>query len=269
MMMTTANFSPGMDSKLIGRRRFANGFVMLALFAMAANAPAQQAGDVFAPFGELLATSVDNGSVDYPAFARSTAFAEMIADLATTAPARGASREQRLAFYINAYNAVSIQGILDGYSPSTIWSRIRFFKRRKYDLFNTSISLYDLEHERIMNEGEPRIHFAIVCSSKSCPPLLNELYSAGRLDAQLDDVTRRFVNNPASNRLDIETRSAELSRIFDWYRDEFEAEGDGSLQKFVARYVDDPAVRQSLETEDWSIRFMDYDWSLNGTPLNQ
>lgn len=269
MMMTMANFSHGTGRKYRGRRAQASliGSLVLALLAVVASVSAQENQDVFAPFEALLDTAVEDGWVDYPAFAESQAFADMMSQLATTTPSRNASKAERLAFYINAYNAVSIQGIVDGYSPSTVWSRIRFFKRRKYDLFNTSISLYDLEHERIISEGDTRIHFAIVCSSKSCPPLQDELYRAATLDEQLDTVTRDFVNNPGANRFNAEARSAELSRIFDWYGDEFAA-AEGSLQAYLAKYVDDPALRASLENDEWSIDFLDYDWSLNGTPID-
>ena len=224
---------------------------------------------MFEPFGTLLERSVVDGQVDYPAFAASADFAAMMTALATVTPPANADRNTRLAFYINAYNATSIQGILDGFSPSTVWSRLRFFKRRKYELFDTSLSLYELEHERIISEGDPRIHFAIVCSSQSCPPLRSELYQAQSLDAQLDEVTRAFVNQPTSNSFDQASRTARLSQIFKWYRAEFADAGDGSLGGFLARYVADPALAESLRTERWKFRFRDYDWSLNGTPIKQ
>ena len=126
------------------------------------------------------------------------------------------------------------------------------------------MTLYELEHERIISEGDPRIHFAIVCSSKSCPPLIGELYLPETLDDQLEAVTRNFVNAPQSNRFDFATKSAELSRIFKWYRVEF-AERSGSLAAFLAEYVDDPALAKSLREDDWDFDFLSYDWSLNGT----
>lgn len=246
-------------------RKFPGSLLALAL-ALAPVGAAADAAEVFAPFGELLAEHVVDGNVDYPAFAASQAFAGMMAALATAAPAASASDDDKLAFYINAYNATSIQGILDGYSPSSLWGRLRFFKRREYALLNTSMTLYELEHDYIIAAGDPRIHFAIVCSSKSCPPLESKLYDGAVLDAQLDAVARAFVNNPAGNRFDIERRKADLSRIFDWYEDEFEAEA-GSLEAWIANYIDDARLRESLQNEDWDIDYLDYDWSLNGTAL--
>ena len=258
MTTTMASSSPGTDRKFRGSAFAA----LLLLPAAAAAAPA----DVFEPFGALLAAQVEDGHVNYPAFAASDAFAGMMSALAATAPPRGASDADRLAFYINAYNATSIQGILDGYSPSTLWGRLRFFKRREYPLLNTSMTLYELEHDYIIATGDARIHFAIVCSSQSCPPLQDTLYDGARLDGQLDRVTRAFINDPEENRFDLERREADLSRIFDWYEDEFETEA-GSLRAWLARYVDDPRVRDSLVNDEWNIDFLDYDWSLNGTPL--
>ena len=242
------------------------GSLLALLLALAPVGAGADAAEVFAPFGALLAEHVVDGDVDYPAFAASEAFAGMMAALATAAPAASASDDDKLAFYINAYNATSIQGILDGYSPSSLWGRLRFFKRREYALLNTSMTLYELEHEYIIAAGDPRIHFAIVCSSKSCPPLVSALYVGATLDAQLDAVARAFVNNPASNRFDIERRKADLSRIFDWYEDEFEAEA-GSLEAWIANYIDDERLRESLKNDDWDIDYQDYDWSLNGTAL--
>ncbi|MEL6870308.1 MAG: DUF547 domain-containing protein [Pseudomonadota bacterium] len=267
MMMTTVTSSPGTVSALRGSRAAAR-VVALAALCLSALVNAADTQTIFTPFDALLRSDVRNGQVNYPAFAESTAFAQMIDALATTTPTKNATQAERLAFYINAYNAVSIQGILDGYSPSSIWGRQRFFKRRKYDLFDTSLSLYTLEHERIISEGDPRIHFAIVCSSQSCPPLRSQVFTAADLDAELDAVTAAFINNSSSNRFDLDRRSAQLSRIFKWYGDEFEAAGNGNLGRFLARYVDDPALRESLTNDEWDFEFLDYDWSLNGTPVD-
>ncbi|MEL6302534.1 MAG: DUF547 domain-containing protein [Pseudomonadota bacterium] len=264
MTMTPVNFLRGMASKFPGSKALA--LTALALFSTAQADPLHE---VFAPFESLLTSEVSDGDVNYPAFADSEAFAQMMRALATVAPSADADQATRLAFYINAYNATSIQGILDGFSPSSVWGRLRFFKRRQYELFNTSMSLYELEHERIIAEGDPRIHFAIVCSSKSCPPLRSALYTAAGLDSELDAATGAFVNNPDGNSFDLETRTATLSRIFKWYGDEFAEAGGGSLAGYLAGYVKDPAVAQSLRTERWTFDYYDYDWSLNGTAIEE
>lgn len=123
MMKTMENFSLGMVRKFPGR------FLALVLgISMFSTTYADELHDVFSPFADLLASDVADGDVNYPAFSESACFAEMMKQLASTAPAKDADQATRLAFYINAYNATSIQGILDGFSPSTIWGRLRFFK---------------------------------------------------------------------------------------------------------------------------------------------
>ncbi|MFK8051473.1 MAG: DUF547 domain-containing protein [Woeseiaceae bacterium] len=262
MSKTTENSLHGMGKKLLGNAR---GFLLVAALAFAVPAAgAAETETLFAPFAALLESSVQDGQVTYADFAQSTAYASMINRLGKERLPASASSDERLATYINAYNALSIQGILDGFSPSSIFSRLKFFKRRQYEVFGTSMTLYELEHENIISAGDPRIHFAIVCSSKSCPPLINTLYSADTLDAQLNAVTADFINNSQSNRFDLKRKQADLSRIFKWYGDEFEAEA-GSLAQFLARYVTDDALKASLQTDDWDFDYLDYDWSLNGT----
>ena len=229
------------------------------------NATEESFATTFEPIGPLLSAHVDNGHVNYSAFLASADFATFIEALKTYPISSRTSREEKLAAYINAYNGIAIQGILDGYSPSSIWSRIRFFKRRQYNLFNGSLSLFELEHERILTLNEPRVHFAIVCASKSCPPLQNYLFSPKQIDQQLDADTRAFVNDASSNQFDGTSKSAKLSRIFRWYEDDF-IQSSGSLANFLADFIDDPVLAASMREGNWSFTFDDYDWTLNGSP---
>jgi hypothetical protein len=215
-----------------------------------------------AAFDPLLRAHVRNGLVDYPAFQQDPAFKLHVAELAR--PVALATRTAQLAYYINAYNALAIAGILDGLSPSTLLGQLRYFKLRDWPLNGGEISLYDLEHKVLRPLGEPRIHFAIVCASRSCPQLRAEAYGAATLDAELDEQARLFVNDPSRNRYDKATRTAHLSAIFKWFDEDFR--GAGSVQKFVARYVSDPEVARDLGNDAWRIEWLPYDWNLNGTP---
>jgi hypothetical protein len=230
---------------------------------VAAGAIAKAQAVEHASFDALLRAHVHHGAVDYPAFERSPAFRNYVESLAR--PARLETRTQRLAHSINAYNAFAIEGILQGLSPASLLGRARYFRFREWHYDGRAITLHDLEHDVIRPLGEPRIHFAIVCASRSCPPLRSEAYAAERLDAQLDDQARKFVNDPSRNRFDHATRTAYLCEIFKWFDDDF-VSGAGSLQKYVARYVDDLAVARDLEQDAYRIEWIDYDWRLNGTP---
>ncbi|MEN7342497.1 MAG: DUF547 domain-containing protein [Pseudomonadota bacterium] len=258
------HFMLGTVRRFLGKRL---STVLLSIGLAALIQPASATTDnvtLFSAYATLLEAHVQDGNVDYDAFAASDDYASMLKIIANTALPDTLTKAERLATHINAYNVLSIQGILDGYSPSSVFSRLKFFKRRQYRVFGDDMTLYELEHERIINEGDPRIHFAIVCSSKSCPPLIETLYLPETLDAQLDAVTRAFINAPQSNRFDRQNNRAELSRIFKWYRDEFAATS-GSLAKFLATYIEDPALAKSLREEEWDFDFLSYDWSLNGT----
>ncbi len=236
---------------------------LLALLAAAALcAPARGAGVDPAPFDALLRAHVRAGQVDYPAFQDAPSFRAYVASLAPAVQLAGRSEE--LAFYINAYNALAIAGILDGLSPSTALGRQRFFRFRDWPLAGRSISLHDLEHRVLRPLGEPRIHFAIICASRSCPFLRSEAYVAARLDAQLDSQARAFVNDRFRNRFDKATKTAHLSEIFKWFDEDFRAAG--SVQKYIARYVDDADVARELAADAYRIEWIAYDWGLNGTP---
>jgi Protein of unknown function, DUF547 len=233
------------------------GFSLLLAFG---GASAQ--GVDHAPFDKLLRANVSNGVVNYPGFQNDPSFKRYIDALAK--PGQPDDRAAQLVYYINAYNALAIEGILQGLSPSTLFGRARYFKLKEWPLNGKNITLYDLEHKIIRPLGEPRIHFAIVCASKSCPVLRAEAYAVDRLDRQLDDQTRKFVNDPLRNRFDVDTKTAYLSEIFKWFDEDFK--GGGSTQHFIARYLADPVAAKRLATHQLNVEWIDYDWSLNGIP---
>ena len=105
--------------------------------------------------------------------------------------------------------------------------------------------------------------FAINCASVSCPALRSEAYVATDLDRQLEDSTRRFINDPSRNRFDRKNKIAYLSRIFDWFEDDFSRHSDAVLD-YVARYVDDAELAGELNNRDYTIEYLEYDWNLNG-----
>jgi hypothetical protein len=126
------------------------------------------------------------------------------------------------------------------------------------------LSLSDLEHEILRREfHEPRIHFAIVCASSSCPKLPSWAYIPTQLDQQLDQATRAFINDHMRNRFDRQQKVAYLSKIFDWFESDF-AGTSGSALQFVARYVYDADLARELEAGMYRIDYLNYDWSLNG-----
>jgi hypothetical protein len=215
---------------------------------------------------DVLQTSVEDGQVNYPALQTDQRFAEYLAQLDRVNPSALRSESDRLAFWINAYNACAIQGILDGYSPRPYIGWYRFFKTHTYRIGGARLNLSDLEHEILRKQfREPRIHFAIVCASSSCPKLPSWTYEGGQLNWQLDQATRAFINDPSKNRFDRRRKIAYLSKIFDWFEEDFTASA-GSVPQFVAQYVQEADIAIELAAHVYRITYLEYNWNLNGPP---
>lgn len=217
-------------------------------------------------FDEVLQAHVNDGVVDYPGVASDARFPAYLDQLNRVDPIALPDRLHRLAFWINAYNAFAIKGILDGYSPLTRIGQWRYFIGRQYEVGGEAINLFDLEKKVLIPDfREPRIHFAIVCASQSCPKLRSQAFTADRLEAQLEENARVFVNDPAKNRFDRDTRTAYLSKIFEWFEPDFRTHAE-SLLNYVRRYINDPDLAADLATQPYRIEFLEYDWHVNGVP---
>ena len=213
----------------------------------------------------VLEAHVNNGVVDYPAIQMDDRLPAYLAQLDRVDPNAFVTRNERLAFWINAYNAFAIKGILDHYSPVSYVGRYRYFIGRDYGVGGASINLYDLERQVLIKQfQEPLIHFAIVCASTSCPKLQPWVYEPDQLERQLDRVARDFINDPTRNRFDRRQKVASLSMIFKWFDDDF-TRAAGSVLTYITRYVNDPELVQDLTRSEYRIEYLDYDWSLNGT----
>jgi hypothetical protein len=227
----------------------------------------QAAVPAYSDFDAVLLRNVERGFVDYAGIAADPAFGRFMASLEETRPEDAADSRARSALLINAYNAFAIQGILDGYSPSSWLGRYSYFRRREYQLMGMPVTLHELETRQLMPLRDPRIHFAIVCASISCPRLASRAYVPDKLEEQLNLAARTFINDGTRNRYDLQRRIAFVSRIFDWYREDFAATS-GSVQRYLAAHVSDPAVAALLATDGFELRFVPYDWELNGTLPN-
>jgi hypothetical protein len=192
------------------------------------------------------------------------------------------SKAQRMAFLINAYNAYTIEKILQRYPDiRSIWDFGKVFgnpfRDRFFVLLGQESFLDRIEHEMLRKPGvydEPRVHFAVNCASIGCPMLREEAYVADRLEAQLEEQTRRFLSDRPRNRY-AEGR-LEVSMIFDWFKDDwtrgyrgFEGKGPpvNSREQFFARYAsllaDHPEQQHLIREQKIAIRHLDYDWALN------
>ena len=196
----------------------------------------------------------------------------------------GWRKAQRLAYLINAYNAYAVEKILTRYPDiKSIWDFGEIFgnpfKDRFFTLLGRAFTLDAIEHETLRKPGaydEPRVHFAVNCASVGCPMLREEAYVAERLDAQLEEQARRFLSDRSRNRYHAQGGRLEVSRIFDWFMEDwtsgyrgFEGKSEPirSREQYFAGYAaqlaDAPDHRKAIETRKAELRFLDYDWSLN------
>jgi Protein of unknown function, DUF547 len=192
----------------------------------------------------------------------------------------GFSKPQQQAFLTNAYNAFTVELILTKFpnlkSIKDLGSLLQSpWKPKWISLLDGKVSLDDIEHEMLRKRGDfddPRVHFAVNCASIGCPALREEAFVADRLEQQLDQQTLRFMSDRTRNRYNAQRGRLELSKIFDWFGEDFRLghKGISSLPAFAARYADvladAPADRDRIRAASVDISFTDYDWNLNHAP---
>jgi hypothetical protein len=216
-------------------------------------------------FGELLNKYVSEGKVDYAGFQSEEAKLDQYLDLLQGVDPKTISGKEQFAFYANAYNAWTIKLILTKYPDITSIKELGIFntgpwKKKVVRLRGETVSLDHIEHDILRPRfKDPRVHFAINCAAKSCPPLGSEPFLAEKLDQQLDDVTRSFINNPQSYRL--EGRNLHVSRIFKWFSEDF---NEDALSFFIKYANGELKKKLEPQPEKINIKYLAYDWSLNG-----
>ncbi|MBI2495090.1 MAG: DUF547 domain-containing protein [Candidatus Omnitrophica bacterium] len=205
------------------------------------------------------------GLVNYAAVKEDRAALDGYLASVSTVDVTSLSRDAKLAFWINAYNACVIKGVLDHYPVKSVKGIKGFFDAIRYPIAGASLTLNEIE-ARGRALGDWRIHFALVCASSSCPFLRNEAYVPERIDEQLSDQARRFLADPSRGlRLDDANGVLWVSNIFKWYAKDFlpsaPLSADGLLS-VLSPYLDAATV-PALRQRKLQLKFLDYDWSLN------
>lgn len=220
----------------------------------------------------LLKKYVDSdGYVDYTQWNSSQAdrrsLAGYLATLSTANPSNQAGKDARLAFWINAYNAVTVEGILREYPTSSIRNHTakvvgyNIWKDLQLLVAGRPYSLDAMEHKILRKEGDPRIHFAIVCASIGCPRLLNQAYTQTAIQQQLELNARDFFSRPQNFRYDQSNRAVQLSSILQWFGEDFGASQPAQLRT-IARWVPKNA-QSAVQSGRLRVSFADYSWDLN------
>ena len=217
-------------------------------------------------WAELLKDHVQNGRVDYDGFKRDEAELDRYLAILSARDPADLSHQHQFAFYINAYNAFTVKLILTRYPGINSIKEIGSFfsnpwSKKFIPLNGFKVSLDHIEHDILRNRfKDPRIHFAINCAARSCPPLSNTPYEGDTLETRLEEQTRQFINHVGKPFLKDNTLF--VSRIFKWFEDDF----SGNPLGFIRQYADN-SLKQALENAsaggDIHLEYLPYDWTLN------
>ena len=239
---------------------------------------AQNAGIDYGPYAKVLNQFVnESGMVSYAALRADgrdlRIFTTSLSNKSPKShPLAFPEPDDRLAYWINAYNALVLKGVVDAYpvkSVKDIKEQFGFFSQTYFTVGGQRLSLNDIEHKILRVEfEEPRIHAAINCASIGCPRLLKIAYKPSRLDAQLDHAMRSFVKEHIH--IDRGKREVVLSRIFDWFRKDFTGwvaqrtgTEDAHILDYVGQFLEEQDRQFVVRMPRPKVRYFDYDWKLN------
>ena len=202
-----------------------------------------------------------------------------VAELAARSPVSNPqdfrTREDQLAYWINAYNALAVAGVVEHWPVKSVRDIGRlpysFFWHKKFTVGGREMTLDDIEGILRKQLREPRIHFAIVCASNSCPRLRREAYTPDQVDHQLDDAAQEFINQPRNLRINPVKKEVTVARIFGFYRGDFESYArekglsgtDEPVLDYVLQYANEANRKAILAIHKHSLKQFDYDWGVN------
>lgn len=280
--------------KIITERFLFFTLFVVSLFSLVVSIPSPSLAQEFdnGDYTYILGAYVDDrGMVNYQELkkdrARLDAFSRFMGDLKPEIFSSWTNKG-KIAFWINAYNSLTLIAIIDHYpiKPSVLRSLVvsensilqipGVWTKLKFPMMGGEITLDGIEHENLRpNFNEPRIHMALVCAAMGCPRLLNKPYNASELDSQLDTQTRDFLSHPEKFRIDKESNSVYLSSIFKWFGEDFviqygtdklfsgHSDEERAVLNFISGYLNEASRDYLLSQERYKIKYLDYDWSLN------
>jgi hypothetical protein len=203
------------------------------------------------------------------------------------------SEKEQIAFWMNAYNALTLEAILTHYPIESSWLKSMIFPpnsirqiprvwdKLQFVVMGRKATLGQIEHEILRRQfNEPRIHMALVCAAVGCPPLRNEPFIGSQLDEQLDNQASRFLSNPKKFRIEVSQGRVYLSPIFKWFGEDFvrtfgtdrefpnHTPSERAVLNFISRYLR-TSDREYLANGKYEVKYLEYDWSLNEQQGNE
>ncbi|AXT54265.1 DUF547 domain-containing protein [Aquimarina sp. MMG015] len=203
---------------------------------------------------QLLLLNVSNdGKVDYKGFIRDKfLFDKYFTSLSTNYPSENSENSEKLAYWVNLYNAIVMKMIIDHYPIKSINDLKNPWKKKSIEINNIKYSLDDIEHTILRKMDEPRIHFLLNCAATSSPKLWNRAYTNRNITKALEERTIEYINDPSKNI--ITNNEVNISKVFDWYAKDFD---NGDIKSYINRYSKVKIDKSS------KINYLEYDWSLN------
>jgi len=258
-----------MRAELRPERAAIHAFLLIATLTLATTASAAEPD--YSAWTEILSTHYNPAKgmdyerlrrEDYPKLTK-------LVDTLSSVDVGSLTRDEQLAYWMNLYNVSTITLIVDNYPVDSIRdlsksliNKYQVFDREVVPSGGRMVSLNEIEHEKI-REGfsDPRIHFAINCAARSCPPMRQEAFVGARVDAQLEEQARSFINHNVRVELEGDKATLEVTKIMDWFEEDFEKAG--GVAAFVKKYLTgDDAVKLST-AKRIRVDHFDYDWTLN------
>ncbi|HEX5715440.1 MAG TPA: DUF547 domain-containing protein [Thermoanaerobaculia bacterium] len=253
-------------------------YVLLLLLALMISASVSAAEPDYRLWQELLSKHYDPAKgMNYTRLKADKATLDRLRQQMAAVDVASLSRPEQLAYWINLYNISTVAVVVENYPVKSIRDistdpivRLNVFKKPYVKVKGGTMSLNDVENDKIRaGFKDPRIHFAINCAAESCPPIRPEPFVGASIEHQLNDQTRRFLEGPNGVRFEqnLEVLQLHVTKIMDWFKDDFEQWGGGSIV-FLKKHLPSNKVRR-IEAAGRSVKlsFDDYDWRLNDTSL--
>ncbi len=232
-------------------------FYSFLLIISSTKAQVKNLGDYFQHVDKFLSVNVKAGKVNYERISSDKKDLDALVSFVATKQKFTSPSEEK-AFYLNAYNILVIKGVTNNYPTKGPMEITGFFDKKKYAINGQNLTLNNIENDIVRKKfSDARIHFALVCGAKSCPPIQTYAFKPEKLDAQLELVTKQSIQNAIFTKTDSKNKKASVSMLFNWYKDDF-IKAKGSVLGFINSYLKSPLPANT------TIDNYTYDWALNG-----
>jgi hypothetical protein len=211
--------------------------------------------DFFTAANTFLSAYVADGKVDYAGIKSEQSSIQKLTDAIASADLSAAGQNTKIAFYLNAYNLLVIKSVVDKLPINSPLDVPGFFDTKKHNVAGEYLTLNDIENKKL--RPDPRVHFALVCAARGCPKIINEAYMPSTVQDQLTRQTKKAMNDASFIKVDNTAKTVKISKIFDWYKDDFLKQPGTTALTFINQY------RDVKIPADYSLGYYEYDWSLN------